>query len=223
MKKCLFTINFGNWDTVKEPTLTDGWDYILFTDKDVIHDKWHVIKYETDLPAHLAARNIYINAHKYIKDYDYSLMIGGQIQPDGDLNQFMLSHVDLTKQINILKHPCRKCIYVEAEIVKQLKLDYSEVIDAQMERYHQMGFPENFGLSACGIIGRWTNSITEKFEKAWWNEVIHGSLRDQLSFDFVRWKQPNVSINWIDYNILFGKYFSVYHHIKNGSERIGGL
>jgi len=97
------------------------------------------------------------------------------------------SSVDFGCDFNMMKHPCRNCIYKEAEIVIKENIDKSGNAQLQMAKYKEKGFPEDFGLNACGIIGRWNNEKTAEFERLWWDEVLQGSYRDQLSFDYVRW------------------------------------
>ena len=54
--------------------------------------------------------------------------------------------------------------------------------------------------------------------EAWSNELDNGSLRDQLSFNYVMWKQ-NKMINIINEELVDGKYLTiVYGH--NGKSSI---
>jgi uncharacterized membrane protein len=217
----VFTINFGDHDLLKEPVKTQNWDYICFTNNDIQSKGWEIRKVETDLENRLAARWVYINSHLFLQDYDFTILVGGQIKIDGNLNNFVNTYFNLNKLINVMEHPCRKCIYKEAEIVMRENIDTVDRVFPQIQRYHSEGFPVDFGLSACGIIGRWRNPKVEEFEKAWWEEVKSGSHRDQLSFDYIRWKLKFDSIHWLPYDVLFGKYFSVY--IRKTERRIGYL
>jgi hypothetical protein len=218
--KVVYTVNFGTHDLVREPFKTEGWDYILFTNNDIKDTTWEVRKVELPIPDKYAARHVYINSHLFVPEYEYSVMIGGQIQLIGDIDGFIKDYYDLTKDINILRHPCRTCIYKESDIIIREKIDIPENVLPQMDRYKNAGFPQNYGLSACGIIGRKKTKAVADFERAWWQEVVRGSFRDQLSFDYIRWKQ-DFTMNWVTYNVLFGKYFSVF--IRGTNRRIGGL
>ena len=81
MKKALYTINFKGYDPLREPLiLTEGWDYIVFTDQDLESENFQVRKVNTELSGHLAARDYYINSQKYLPEYDLTIMIGGQLQ-----------------------------------------------------------------------------------------------------------------------------------------------
>jgi len=212
MKKCIFTIRFGEYDASHEPPKSDGWDYIVFTDQDIESDVWDVRKVVTPLPNYLAARYVYINSHRFLDGYDYSLMVGGQIHVIGDLNTFAEQHMDFDADFNMMKHPCRECIYVEANTIEKENIDSSLNFISQMERYRADGFPENYGLNACGIIGRHNNGFTECFEREWWHQVMTGSYRDQLSFDYVRWKLGGTVHNFGYWEMFNSEWFSVHQH-----------
>jgi len=205
MKKCIFTIKFGNYDGMKEHHMTPGWDYVLLTDNDITPEGWIVKRVNTPLPPYLAARYCYINSHLFVPEYDYSIMIGGQIRIGADLNEFMDTYIDPDIDISLLKHPCRTCIYKEAEIVSREILDKPYNVNPHMEKYRAAGFPENFGLSACGVICRRNNEAVTKHNYLWWNEVLQGSYRDQLSFDYVRWMNKGCTYKH------FGEYLKVFH------------
>ena len=58
-----------------------------------------------------------------------------------------------------------------------------------MERYISEGYPKNNGLTTNPIIVRNHNdSVVIKTMEDWWNEIKHNSKRDQLSFDYIAWK-----------------------------------
>ena len=212
MKKCLFTIHFGGHDQPHEPFVSEGWDYLMFTNRDDIEsDTWKVIKVTTPLPDYLAARYVYINSHRFVDGYDYSLMVGGQIHVIGDLNTL---DIDFSADFNMMQHPCRTCIYKEAEIIERENIDKTMNFVPQIAKYRDEGFPENYGLNACGIIGRHNNCFTEAFEREWWHQVMTGSYRDQLSFDYIRWKLGGTVHSFaVPYwDFLHGDIFSIHEH-----------
>jgi len=223
MKKCLYTIYFGGYDNPYEPFVSEGWDYVMFTNRDDVEsDVWKIIRVTTPLPDYLATRYVYINSHLFVpEEYDYSLMVGGQVRVIGDLNTL---DIDFMADFNTMKHPCRTCIYQEAETIRKENIDKTMNFVPQMERYRAEGFPENFGLNACGIIGRHNNNITEDYERAWWHEVMTGSYRDQLSFDYVRWSflQKGIPIRVHNFktpywDLLKGNIFNIVKHGTNTS------
>ncbi len=47
----------------------------------------------------------------------------------------------------------------------------------------------DYRLYAGGVIGRMHWEMTERFEKAWFDECVHWSVQDQLSLPYVLWRQ----------------------------------
>jgi hypothetical protein len=88
----------------------------------------------------------------------------------------------------VFRHHARSCIYEEAEACKVRRLDSPELIDGQMARYREEGFPARFGLQELAVILRRHSEAVEDFDRRWWEEISRGSRRDQLSFQYVRWK-----------------------------------
>ena len=58
-----------------------------------------------------------------------------------------------------------------------------------MERYLSEGYPQNNGLAfTCVVVRKHNDSDTINLMENWWTEIKYGSKRDQLSFDYVAWK-----------------------------------
>ncbi len=59
----------------------------------------------------------------------------------------------------------------------------------QMERYQMEGYPTKNGLATTPIMVRNHNHLdTIKHNEDWWSEIKHNSKRDQLSFNYIAWK-----------------------------------
>ena len=86
-------------------------------------------------------------------------------------------------------HPGRKCIYDEAKTVLRMKKDTKEHVLPQIERYRTESFPEKFGLHETGIVlRRHMDEGVMRLGNMWAKEIMDGSHRDQLSFDYCVWK-----------------------------------
>jgi hypothetical protein len=60
----------------------------------------------------------------------------------------------------------------------------------QTAHYRSEGMPEHFGLWACGTLV-WRRTVqAETFGRAWLDENVRWSTRDQVSFPYLRWKMP---------------------------------
>ena len=82
----------------------------------------------------------------------------------------------------------------------------------QTERYRQEGYPEHNGLIESAILVReLKDQRLISLMEAWWQEVLHGSKRDQLSFNYVCWKHDFV-YDSTDLYIYGNKYVKLYNH-----------
>ena len=153
-----------------------------------------------------------ILSHLYAdSSYDYTIWIDGSVILKTSITS--LIHDNLTDDVDIalLKHSERNCAYKESWDCKHFNLDNHKLIDAQMDFYKSVGYPEFYGLSETPlIIRRNTNSVIQ-FNTLWWSILCRYSKRDQLSFDFVRWVQ-NTPVNYIKGNIHDNEYFKIEKH-----------
>lgn len=180
MKKILFTAIFNYYDELA-PINQPGWDCICFTDNpDMTAQGWRIVRME---PYDKIFRHIKTCPHLFLPNHDLSVWIDGNLTPKISLDQIAKGKTDYT----LMQHPERKCLYREAERCIQLGKDDAATINAQMERYRRDKYPAKNGLVATGVIIR-PGSAYERFGEAWWDEIRDGSVRDQLSFNYVAWR-----------------------------------
>ena len=87
--------------------------------------------------------------------------------------------------------------------------DNPYVIQSQMKRYQQLGFPANLGLAETSVVIRKHNdSECIKLDEDWWTEMKYGSKRDQLSLNFVSWKN-NLILDYIPGDVRDNRYFKM--------------
>lgn len=211
--KVIYTAIMGNYDTLKDPAvITPGWDYVAFTDNKYLRsDVWDIYHIDSsELGPARTARRVKIMMHEYL-EYDRSIWIDGNFGIKCNLDDF-LAAFEFT-DFTLMTHG-RDCLYLEATACIVGKKDDENIINAQMERYRNYGFPKNFGLIATGLIHR-TAPKNENiiFAKRWWKELENGSVRDQLSFNYVQWKLPT-AFNLIDFKTVTRKYFDWGRHQK---------
>lgn len=179
----IYTALFGPYDA-PQPASYGG---ALFTDQDISPDGWDVRQVEAphEDPRY-ASRYYFDQSHLALPDAEYTIMHGAnarlRVAPE-TLIDLLPDGVDIAA----CRHP-RANTYEEAEACIRMRKDDKETIRAQMERYRDYGFPESFPLSACIILVRRNTPALATFERFWWHEVKHGSCRDQLSFDYARWR-----------------------------------
>lgn len=221
MKIAVYTCITGGYDSVKNISTQNNTDidFICFTDNpnnDFKPSNWTFRNIPQDLiqlSKVKQQRLIKILPHKYLPEYDISLWIDGNIEIIGDVYEFIKQY-DLNKySLFTRKHPGRKCIYEEAKAVLNLKKDTKETVECQLCKYREQGFPPNFGLEETNVILRNHKDVNCKMLcNMWAKEIVSGSHRDQLSFDYCRWKN-DFKIGYLNApNLMKNKYFRLERH-----------
>lgn len=235
-KKVIYTAIFGGKDELHEPLVKpNGFDFVCFTDNPELQSSvWDVRVVEPMFQDPVRnARYHKILAHKVLPEYDQSVWIDGNMIVRGDLNiwvhTYLTSHdfvtFDHSKQKRRLfgflwirdKKLARNCIYDEFEslVLKTEEGRYMDDIDTmkeQISRYRSEGYPTHNGLAVTMILFR--NHHKEKvirLMEAWWQEIQNGSRRDQLSLNYVAWKQ-NYSLAYIPGDPRYNKFFLKERH-----------
>ena len=210
-KKVVYTCITGGYDSLLEPTyISEGFDYICFTDnKNLTSNIWNIrpLPNETEgLTQVKKQRYIKLNPHKILSEYDLSVWVDGNVEVKGNLNELLISD---DYSIFVPTHPSRKCLYAESKAVLSMRKDKKENVEPQMKKYKEDGFPTNYGLLQSNIlIRRHNNKDCIKLMEEWFNEVKNGSHRDQLSFNYVCWKNKNINVFYMDKKICYSKWFN---------------
>lgn len=211
-KKVIYTCITGPYDCLDDPfIISPGYDYVCFTNDNAIKsDIWDIrpIPKELDgLSEVKKQRCIKINPHKYLPEYELSIWVDGNVKLKKDANEFVDSKCK-NGNVFIPSHPERNCIYEEMKACIKLKKDTEQNIAPQRKRYTEEGFPKNYGLVQSNIvIRRHNNPDCIKLMETWWEEVKNGSHRDQLSFDYARWKNKDVNVVFLDKDTCKTDYF----------------
>lgn len=86
-------------------------------------------------------------------------------------------------------HPSRRCIYDEARACVALGKDSHDVIEKQVSKYKEDGYPKSLGLAETCILLRKHNEKSCVFlDELWASELLLNSCRDQLSFNYAIWR-----------------------------------
>ena len=212
-KVVVYTAIFGGYNKLIEQPKFENVDYVCFTDRNLSSSTWNVIKIiEPPVDNDNTRNNRYykILPHLHLKDYHYSIYIDGNFiikkNPYQLIKNFLNEEVSMVcfDHNQTIMDP-RNCIYKEYEaIVKFAQTenkvkDDLEIIKKHIDYLKSENYPENNGLISGGILVR--RHVEEKLIKImeeWWYLVNHFSKRDQLSFNFVTWK------NHFNYNVIPG-------------------
>ena len=212
-KTVIYTAIFGGKDSLIEPEyIPKGCDFICFTDNENLRSNtWQIRKVEPGFDDPVRSAKIFkILPHNFLSEYEISIWVDGNLLVKGDVNKLVkryLKGVNLAifshnqhkkrwKKLLWVKNTedCRDCIYKEAKYLLKIGEDGKykddlEIIKKQMNRYKNENYPENNGLIVGMIILRKHNKPdVVKVMEDWWEEIKRGSRRDQLSFNYVAWK-----------------------------------
>lgn len=205
MRIVVYTAIFGGKDVLLEPPIYENVDYVCFTDDpNMKSDIWDVRLVEPTNEDPCRAAKIYkILPHKYFPDHEVSLWLDGNIELMKSPHSIM--HLLDRNNMAAFHHPSRFCIYKEAhrclDSARFTKWN-TDLIKEQMTKYEKEGYPENNGLINGGVLLRRHHySSVAKTMEAWWQEIERYSQRDQLSFNYVSYK------NDFRYTVISGKIY----------------
>ncbi|WP_053429542.1 glycosyltransferase domain-containing protein [Rossellomorea marisflavi] len=213
----VYTAISQGYDDLSDPSyISEGVDYICFSDNPRLESNiWKIIPFEeSKLDNVRKCREAKILPHKFLKQYEYSIWIDGNINVNNDVNELIFDYFKNSgHDLLTFKHPFRDCIYLEAEECIRQKKDKKITIVNQMNNYKNQNFPKHAGLVESNVIVRNHNSsnVIEVMED-WWKEIEHHSRRDQLSFNYVAWKR-NFTYGKLEGSSRGGNnYFSLGKH-----------
>ena len=191
----VYTAVFGGYDVVREP-LEPG-RYLLITDGRAPWGWEEQKEAKPHQPRRLAR---YWKTIGMPTITPYTVWVDGNVQLTVEPRQLVQKWLVETKaDIALFKHPGHDCIYQEAKQCWKKMKDHKRVIDEQMNRYRNKNFPQHFGLGETTVLARRNTPAVKRFNELWWNEIRKGSVRDQLSFDYVRWIfGTGIKVHFID-------------------------
>ncbi len=205
-KGVIYTCITGGYDNLIQHNYQDlNWDYICFTDNEDLL-KQRVVGHWTIEPLRFSLLDNVRNArwhkthpHKLLSKYEYSIWIDGNINITGSLLFDKAKKcINENRILSVHQHPLRNCVYDEAIACMALKKDKKEIINTEIAVLKQLGFPENMGLNETNIMFRFHNhkkciAIMED----WFEFIEKYSRRDQLSFNYVVWKNKYEMVNFL--------------------------
>ena len=227
-KKVIYTSIFGDNYYLHDPEIKlKGYDFICFTDNPKYQsDIWQIRLIPKMYDGVRDSKKPKILPHRYLKDYDVSIWVDGDIKITSDIDTLINDHLKTTNYAAFNHELCgistgnlnrRNCVYDEAAFIKWLgdnhpKKSYKDnlnTIYAQIEKYKLDGYPSKNGLTRNTILIRKHNEHDViKTMEDWWNEVKYGSKRDQLSFNYTAWKN-NFKFTYIQHDIDNNPWFKL--------------
>lgn len=215
-KICVYTCITGNYDNLIEiNNIEEGIDYICYTNNKEIKSKTWKVEYIQDdnLTNVQLARKIKILGTPKLTKYDVVVWIDGRIYFEKSIKDFIKKYVDL-KNYDLVgfKHFCRNSI--NNEMIANYEIEKIDIagLNKLDKFYKKEKFPDNCGLIETTLLFRNFNNI--KLNQAmqdWFNMILEYSYRDQLSFNYVEWKNK-LKVKYLDINIWDNEYFKFNPH-----------
>jgi len=193
-------------------------DFVAFLDEDskieaITNDLWEVRDcYDKFKESRRNAKIHKIVPHWFV-DTDISIWLDGNISLNVSPQELVKLWLK-EKDIAVCKHFERTCIYTEGDVVKHFRLDDPKLVDEQLGRYRQEGYPEENGMAECGVIIRRHTPEINRLSEKWWQEICMGSSRDQISFPVIA-RRLGIRIRTIKGSVRSGelnKYFDRIPH-----------
>lgn len=206
MKKAIYCVITGNYDTLKPIVSFSGWDCICFTDDPDMNVRgWEMrVLPKSDSPVR-QQRGIKILAHEFLPDYDLTIYMDGNMEavrdPSGLIRQFRGGLMTKT-------HPRRNCVYQEGQRCIELgKADAGEIRN-QLKGYIDSDVPAQGGMWETGVIIR--DRSAKDFCEAWHDELTKGTHRDQIAISAAVHK-TGFKIQGVPHNVITS-HFRLYPH-----------
>jgi hypothetical protein len=190
----VYTAIAGAYDWLKEPPdhVVQAVDCVAFLDQvsrpsQAGGSAWKIESLPmTDADPCRVAKAPKVLPHLFFPDKRYSLWIDGSVSIEfpfsvAELIERYLAGADLC----VFQHRLRNCLYQEAIECSRRHLDDPSLIEAQVQRYRQGGYPAEAGLVEATVLLRRHTPVVNAFDEAWWEEITRGSRRDQISFNYV--------------------------------------
>lgn len=143
--------------------------------------------------------------------YDYTVWIDGSMQiTEPAFIESVIESIGPSGW-SMFCHPWRGCTYAEVECAADMVKYRNQSMREQAAEYRRIGFPENQGLYACGVIARKSSALhLAAVGDLWWRECLNWSELDQVALPVVLWRL-GVNVDEIPRQLWGGLSLQVSH------------
>jgi hypothetical protein len=189
----VYTVLMGAYEQPANPFPHDatGFERICFTDDPhLVLKNWTVVVLDdVALDAARESRRPKLLPHDFLSEFEWSLYIDSSVRLKVNPVDIQRTYATPGNRFVCFKHPYRDCIYDEAEEVILHGIDSERRVREQVDHYRQKGFPLHHGLIAGGVLlRRHSDPEVVRVSTEWFEHVLRFSKRDQLSFNYVAWR-----------------------------------
>lgn len=148
-------------------------------------------------------------------DCDAAVWVDASFQIHNGFSEWVREHLE-REEFLVWKHPeSRDCIRQEMELCGGWAKYAAWPMREQVESYFAEGFPEHYGLWACGVVGwRFTDTARE-FGQTWLQEQYRWTIQDQIALPYLLWKHRRKPGVWEGHE--FHNRYLTYHGHRRGN------
>ena len=191
----IYSACIGDYDQILQPlAVHKDFDYILYSDT-IQEEKigvWEIRRADYQHPDKTRIARWYkTHPELLVKEYDFSIWMDANIQIlTMAFYQRALELYEHGELISSMWHHERDCIYDEAATVTFDKIDSERTILDWEHILVKEKYPLHIGLFETNVMYRIHNQPEIiQLDSLWWLCINNHSRRDQLSFNYVLWKQ----------------------------------
>ena len=213
--KLVYTCITGGYDKLNPVTPEKDWDYICFSDTEQpVNLGWKICNIPGELEGLSKvkqARALKIIPYNFVNDrYEEIVWVDAGRRIISSISELATGLSD--NDLLIPDHPDRVSIYEEAKEILKLKKAPKEDVEKLLSIIKFDKYPEQNGLVQTGLLIRnLKNLVCKDFCERWWKLVVEVCHRDQLSFNYVLWKNP-IKVKHLEKSTLNGKRFKKVKH-----------
>jgi len=219
----VYTAITGGYDKLA-PVRYKDCDFICFTDSDIKVSGWQIrpLPYHMDDPAR-CNRKIKILPHRILQEYEYSIYIDGNIELINNPVK-LIKGINFSTPLIVYRNHQTKSLADEVDACIRLGKDDPDILNKQKKRYLEAGLPsENNMITGNVLIRKHNDPRLIPVMEDWWREVKLYSKRDQVSFNYVVWKN-DFTCAYMNSPLVIprgSKFFFVrYPHKNQGKETL---
>ena len=188
-KMVVYTAIFGGKDELQDAPSFHNVDFLCFTDNPKLTSRaWKIVTVVSEGDPRKAARIYKIVPHRFLSEYQCSLWVDGTHIPAVDPRYLVYKYLE-NVDIAMFAHYSRDCIYDEMQACIRYGKGNADDIRRQEAAYRSEGYPAHNGLATCTVILRRHHlAHVKRTMEDWWAEIERHSIRDQLSFNYVAYR-----------------------------------
>ena len=151
--------------------------------------------------------------HIFLTQYEYSLWLDARIITDKYSANTIFSKMGEEKFM-CFTHNRRNKVFFEALSCIKMGHDSAWKIISQYIEYRLDGFSDEYQLIASGVLLRkHLNENVRLFQEKWLLEILHKSVRDQLSFNYIASK---FELTYKHFPETMNQLFTLTDHVRHG-------